>query len=165
MNPSVKAIQTTYWRQIAKITPMVEYLEFPTELYQRVGRIVSDTEAQKTSSTYFDIRHSARAEQLKHCKLIAMTGGSFANDRCSTLDEWLTKLLLTIFDEAQQFGSDREVTTIAMLPATCLVVWMGDAQQTPGVIAKGQDQVAISRRQLMMRKHGLRCPKMPPLTH
>ena len=66
----------------------------------------------------------------------------------------MAKLILTIFDEAQQFGSDREVTTIAMLPATSLVVWMGDAQQTPGGIAKGQDQFAISRRQLMMRKHG-----------
>ena len=146
---------------------MVEYLEFPTELYQRIGRIVSDTEAQKKSSTYFDIRRSARAERLKHCKLIAITGGSFANDRCSTfptLDEWLTKLLLTIFDEAQQFGSDRKVTTIAMLPATCLVVWMGDAQQTPGGIAKGQDQFAISRRQLMMRKHGLRCPHQKYVT-
>ena len=43
---------------------MVHYLEFPTELYQRIGRIVSDTEAQKTSSTYFDIRHSAKAERL-----------------------------------------------------------------------------------------------------
>ena len=30
---------------------MIEYLEFPTELYQRIGRIVSDTEAQKTAST------------------------------------------------------------------------------------------------------------------
>ena len=83
-----------------------------------------------------------------------MTGGSFANNRCSTfptMDDWMAKLILTIFDEAQQFDSDREVTTIAMLPATSLVVWMGDAQQTPGGIAKGQDQFAISRRQFMMQ--------------
>ena len=147
---------------------MVHYLEFPTELYQRIGRIVSDTEAQKTSSTYFDIRHSAKAERLPQCKLLVMTGGSFANDRCSafpTMDEWMAKLILTIFDEAQQFGSDREVTTIAMLPATSLVVWMGDAQQTPGGIAKGQDQFAISRRQLMMCKHGLRCPQTDVTPH
>ena len=97
-----------------------------------------------------------------------MTGGSFANDRCSTfpaLDTFLSKLMLTIFDEAQQFGGDREVTTVAMLPPTCLVVWMGDAQQTPGGIAKGQDQFAISRKQLMMRKHGLRCPQTDVTPH
>ena len=73
--------------------------------------------------------------------------------------------MLTIFDEAQQFGGDREVTTVAMLPPTCLVVWMGDAQQTPGGIAKGQDQFAISRKQLMMRKHGLRCPQTDVTPH
>ena len=97
-----------------------------------------------------------------------MTGGSFANDRCSTFpafDTFLAKLMLTIFDEAQQFGGDREVTTIAMLPPTCLVVWMGDAQQTPGGIAKGHDQFAISRKQLMMRKHGLRCPQTDVTPH
>ena len=147
---------------------MVEYLEFPTEMYQRIGRIVLDREAQNATSTYFDIRHSARSERLPQCRLLVMTGGSFANDRCSTfpsLDTWLSKLALTIFDEAQQFGGDREVTTIAMLPPTCLVVWMGDAQQTPGGIAKGQDQFAISRKQLMMRKHGLRCPQTDVTPH
>ena len=112
---------------------MVEYLEFPTEMYQRIGRIVSDREAQNAASTYFDIRHSAKSERLPQCRLLVMTGGSFANDRCNAfpaLDTFLSKLTLTIFDEAQQFGGDREVTTVAMLPPTCLVVWMGDAQQT-----------------------------------
>ena len=52
-----------------------------------------------------------------------------------------------------------------MLPATCLVVWMGDAQQTPGGIAKGHDPFAISRRQLMMCKHGLRCPQKDATLH
>ena len=147
---------------------MVEYLEFPTEMYQRIGRIVSDREAQNAASAYFDIRHSAKSDRLAQCRLLVMTGGSFANDRCSTfpaLDTFLSKLMLTIFDEAQQFGGDREVTTVAMLPPTCLVVWMGDAQQTPGGIAKGQDQFAISRKQLMMRKHGLRCPQTDVTPH
>ena len=116
----------------------------------------------------FDIRHSAKSERLPKCRLLVMTGGSFANDRCGTFpafDTFLAKLMLTIFDEAQQFGGDREVTTIAMLPPTCLVVWMGDAQQTPGGIAKGHDQFAISRKQLMMRKHGLRCPQTDVTPH
>ena len=147
---------------------MVQYLEFPTEMYQRIGRIVSDREAQNAASTYFDIRHSAKSERLPQRRLLVMTGGSFANDRCSAfpaLDTFLSKLMLTIFDEAQEFGGDREVTTVALLPPTCLVVWMGDAQQTPGGIAKGQDQFAISRKQLMMRKHGLRCPQTDVTPH
>ena len=52
-----------------------------------------------------------------------------------------------------------------MLPPTCLVVWMGNAQQTPGGIAKEQDQFAISRKQLIMRKHGLRCPQTDVTPH
>ena len=31
------------------------------------------------------------------------------------MDTFLSKLMLTIFDEVQQFGEDREVTTVAML--------------------------------------------------
>ena len=118
---------------------MIEYLQFPTELYQCIGRIVSDREAQNAASTYFDIRHSAKTDRLPKCRLLVMTGGSFANDRCSNfpaLDEFLSKLMLTIFDEAQQFGGDREVTTVALLPPTCLVVWMGDAQQHPGALQR-----------------------------
>ena len=42
---------------------------------------------------------------------------------------------------------------------------MGDVQQTPGGIAKGQDQFAISRRQVMMRKHGLHCPQKDVTPH
>ena len=56
-------------------------------------------------------------------------------------------------------GGDREVASVAMLPPTCLVVWTGDAQQTPGGIAKGPTQIAITRRQLISRKHALRCPQ------
>ena len=107
---------------------MVEYLEFPTAMYQRIGRIVSEKEAQNTASTYFDIRHSARSDRLGQCRLLVMTGGSFANDRCSafpSMDEWLSKLLFTIFDEAQQFGSDREVTTILLQCCHRPASWCG----------------------------------------
>ena len=64
-----------------------------------------------------------------------------------------------VIDEGQQYGGDREVASVAMLPPTCLVVWTGDAQQTPGGIAKGPSQIAIARRQLISRKHALRCPQ------
>ena len=61
-------------------------------------------------------------------------------------------------DEAQQFGTDREVTAIAMLPPTSFTLWTADAQQTPGGITKGHNQYARSRQQLMARRHALRCP-------
>ena len=51
------------------------------------------------------------------------------------------------------------MASVAMLPPTCMVVWTGDAQQTPGGIAKGPSQIAITRRQLISRKHALRCPQ------
>ena len=64
-----------------------------------------------------------------------------------------------LIDEGQQYGGHREVASVAMLPPTCLVVWTGDAQQTPGGIAKRPSQIAITRRQLISRKHALRCPQ------
>ena len=79
--------------------------------------------------------------------------------------EGLARVRASIHTFFATFGGDREVTTVALLPPTCLVVWMGDAQQTPGGIAKGHDQFAISRRQLMMRKHGLRCPQTDVTPH
>ena len=65
----------------------------------------------------------------------------------------------------QQYGGDREVASVAMLPPTCMVVWTGDAQQTPGGIAKGPSQIAITRRQLISRKHALRCPQAEYTPH
>ena len=43
------------------------------------------------------------------------------------LEEWQRNLAFTIVDEAQQFGTDREVTAIAMLPPTSFILWTGDA--------------------------------------
>ena len=91
-----------------------------------------------------------------------MTGGSCASDRASpfsTLKAWQQKLAMVVIDEGQQYGGDRKVASVAMLPPTCLVVWTGDAQQTPGGVAKGPSQIAIARRQLILRKHALCCPQ------
>ena len=91
-----------------------------------------------------------------------MTGGSCAGDRASpfsTLEAWQQQLVMVVIDEGQQYGGDREVASVAMLPPTCMVVWTGDAQQTPGGIAKGPSQIAITRRQLISRKHAWRCPQ------
>ena len=91
-----------------------------------------------------------------------MTGGTHTSDRAShwpKLEEWQRNLAFTAVDEAQQFGTDREITAIAMLPPTSFILWTGDAQQTPGSIAKGGIQYARSRQQLMSRRHALRCPQ------
>ena len=142
---------------------MLLYLEVPTDLRLRIGRFVADSEANKSGSgTYFDIFHSSKRERVQQCRLLLMTGGSCTGDRASpfsTLEAWQQKLVMVVIDEGQQYGGDREVASVAMLPPTCMVVWTGDAQQTPGGIAKGPSQIAITRRQLISRKHALRCPQ------
>ena len=80
-------------------------------------------------------------------------------------EERQRNLAFTVVDEAQQFGTDREVTATAMLPPTSFVLWTGDAQQTPGGIAKGHNQYARSRQQLMSRRHALRCPQTEWIPH
>ena len=147
---------------------MIEYLQFPTELYQCIGRIVSDREAQNAASTYFDIRHSAKTDRLPKCRLLVMTGGSFANDQCSTfpaLDEFLSKLMLTIFDGCPLvFAGHHPSTPPSRLEGAWQRLSLHDCLRTVG-LAKGHDQFAISRRQLMMRKHGLRCPQTDVTPH
>ena len=142
---------------------MLLYLEVPTDLRLCIGRFVADSEANKSGSgTYFDIFHSSKRQRVQQCRLLLMTGGSCAGDRASpfsTLEAWQQKLVMVVIDEGQQYGGDREVASVAMLPPTCLVVWTGDAQHTPGGIAKGPSQIAITRRQLISRKHALRCPQ------
>ena len=144
---------------------MLLYLEVPTDLRLRIGRFVADSEANKTGagSTYFDIYFdSSKRQRVGQCRLLLMTGGSCAGDRASpfsTLEACQQKLVMVVIDEGQQYGGDRKVASVAMLPSTCLVVWTGDAQQTPGGIAKGLSQIAITRRQLISRKHALRCPQ------
>ena len=126
-----------------------------------MGRLVADREGLKTGqTTNRDLPHTVRQKRMPECDLLVMTGGTHTSDRIcywSTLEEWQKNLVLTVVDEAQQFGTDKEVAAISMLPPTSLI-WTGDAQQTPGGIAKGDNQYARSRQQLMSRRHALRCP-------
>ena len=132
------------------------YLQLPAEVFKRVGRLISDGEANKPGqSTSKDLPHTVRQKRMPECDLLAMTGGTHTSDRTSywpRLAEWQHNLAFTVVDEAQQFGTDREVTAIAMLPPTSFILWTGDAQQTPGGIAKGDTQFARSRQQLMSRR-------------
>ena len=45
-------------------------------------------------------------------------------------------LSLMVIDEGQQCGTDREIATISLLKQQPLILWTGDAQQTPGGIAR-----------------------------
>ena len=128
----------------------------------RAGRFVADSEANKIGAgTYiFYMKFiSSKRQRVAERKLLIMTGGSRASDRTSpfsTLEAWQQKLLLTVIDEAQQYGGDREVSSVAMLPATCFIVWIAD--QTPGGIAKGPSQSC-----LRTATHGKKaCPSVPP---
>ena len=140
------------------------YLKLPADVFKRVGRLISDGEANKPGqSTSKDLPHTVRQKRMPECDLLVMTGGTHTSDRTSywtKLEEWQRNLQI-----AQQFGTDREVTAIAMLPPTSFILWTGDAQQTPEGVAKGDTQYARSRQRLMLRRHALRCPQTELTPH
>ena len=87
------------------------------------------------------------------------TGGTVAQDltmQWSTLGGFMQDLNLMIIDEGQQYGTDREIAAISLLKQQPLVLWTGDAQQTPGGIARTAPNAKRSRRLLLAKKHGLR---------
>ena len=65
-------------------------------------------------------------------------------------------LTLMVIDEGQQYGTDREIATISLLKQQPLILWTGDAQQTPGGIARTAPNAKRSRQLLLAKKHGLR---------
>ena len=145
------------------------YLHVPAEVFKRVGRLIwTGRRIKPGQSTSKDLPHTVRQKRMPECDLLVMTGGTHTSDRTSSwprLAEWQHNLAFTVVDEAQQFGTDREVTAIAMLPPTSFILWTGDAQQTPGGIAKGDTQFARSRQQLISRRHALRCPQKEVIPH
>ena len=65
-------------------------------------------------------------------------------------------LTLMVIDEGQQYGMDREIATISLLKQQPLILRTGDAQQTPGGIARTAPDAKRSRQLLLAKKHGLR---------
>ena len=61
-----------------------------------------------------------------------------------------------IIDEGQQYGTDREIATISLLKQQPLLIWTGDAQQTPGGIARTAPNAKRSHKLLLAKRHGLR---------
>ena len=96
---------------------------------------------------------------INKCQLVMATGGTIAQDltmQWSALSGFMQDLSLMIIDEGQQYGTDREIATISLLKQQPLILWTGDAQQTPGGIARTAPNAKRSRRLLLAKRHGLR---------
>ena len=96
---------------------------------------------------------------LNKCQLVMATGGTVAQDltmQWSTLASFMQDLSVMIIDGGQQYGTDREIATISLLRQQSLILWTGDAQQTPGGLARAAPNAKRSRQLLLAKKHGLR---------
>ena len=137
------------------------WLDPPSGVLGRIGRLVGDQERNKSSyaHTKFDINPRERRQMLSKCQLVMATGGTVAQDLTmpwSTLSGFMQDLTLMVIDEGQQYGTDREIATISLLKQQPLILWTGDAQQTPGGIARTAPNAKRSRQLLLAKKHGLR---------
>ena len=96
---------------------------------------------------------------LNKCQIILATGGTVAQDltmQWSTMGGFMQELSLMVIDEGQQYGTDREIAVISLLQQQPLIIWTGDAQQTPGGIARTAPNAKRARQLLLAKKHGLR---------
>ena len=137
------------------------WLDPPEVVLKRLGRLVGDQERNKSSysHTRFDINPRERRQMINKCQLVMATGGTVAQDltmQWSALSGFMQDLSLMVIDEGQQYGTDREIATISLLKQQPLILWTGDAQQTPGGIARTAPNAKRSRRLLLAKRHGLR---------
>ena len=128
---------------------------------RRIGRIVGDQERNKSSysQTRFDIHPRERRTTLNKCQIVLATGGTVAQDltmQWSAMRGFMQELSLMVIDEGQQYGTDREIAVISLLQQQPLIIWTGDAEQTPGGIARTAPNAKRSRQLLLAKKHGLR---------
>ena len=120
---------------------LLQWLDPPVAVLRRPGRLVGDQERNKASYSYtkFDINPRERRQMLAKCQLVMATGGTVSQDltmQWSTMGSFMQDLSLMIIDEGQQYGTDREIATISLLRTQPLILWTGDAQQTPGGLAR-----------------------------
>ena len=116
-------------------------------------------EQEQLRAYQIDINPRERRQMLSKCQLVMATGGTVAQDLTmpwSTLSGFMQDLTLMVIDEGQQYGTDREIATISLLKQQPLILWTGDAQQTPGGIARTAPNAKRSRQLLLAKKHGLR---------
>ena len=141
---------------------LLQWLDPPVAVLRRLGRLVGDQDRNKASYSYtrFDINPRERRQMLlAQCQLVMATGGTVSQDltmQWSTMDSFMQDLSLMIIDEGQQYGTDREIATISLLRTQPLILWTGDAQQTPGGLARAAPNAKRSRQLLLAKQHGLR---------
>ena len=120
---------------------LLQWLDPPEAVLKRLGRLVGNQERNKSSYSYtkFDIINPReRRQMLGKCQLVMATGGTVSQDltmQWSTMSGFMQDLSLLLIDEGQQYGTDREIATISLLWTQPLILWTGDAQQTPGGLA------------------------------
>ena len=96
---------------------------------------------------------------LNKCQIVLATGGTVAQDltmQWSAMGGFMQELSLMVIDEGQQYGTDREIAVISLLQQQLLIIWTGNAEQTPGGIARTAPNAKRSRQLLLAKKHGLR---------
>ena len=140
---------------------LLQWLDPPVAVLRRLGRLVGDQERNKASYSYtkFDINPRERRQMLAQCQLVMATGGTVSQDltmQWSTMGSFMQDLSLMIIGEGQQYGTDREIATISLLRTQPLILWTGDAQQTPGGLARAAPNAKRSRQLLLAKQHGLR---------
>ena len=140
---------------------LLQWLDPPEAVLKRLGRLVGDQERNKSSYSYtkFDINPREPRQMLGKCQLVMATGGTVSQDltmQWSTMSGFMQDLSLMLIDEGQQYGTDREIATISLLRTQPLILWTGDAQQTPGGLARAAPNAKRSRQLLLAKQHGLR---------
>ena len=140
---------------------LLQWLDPPEAVLKRLGRLVGDQERNKSSYSYtkFDINPREPRQMLGKCQLVMATGGTVSQDltmQWSTMSGFMQDLSLMVIDEGQQYGTDREIATISLLRTQPLILWTGDAQQTPGGLARAAPNAKRSRQLLLAKQHGLR---------
>ena len=118
-------------------------------------------ESKKGAShkTKLDIGQERRNDVLGQKKLLIRCGGGFqqeAQQRYSPVRGWLATVHMGLLDEAQQYGNIDELTSLARVPAHCLILWCGDHEQTPGGL-RNTTEAKLFRRKLLSKPLGLRC--------
>ena len=141
---------------------LLQWLDPPEAVLKRLGRLVGDQERNKSSysHTRFDINPREGRQMLSKCQLVMATGGTTVSQdltmQWSTMGGFMQDLSLMVIDEGQQYGTDREIATISLLRNQPLILWTGDAQQTPGGLARAAPNAKQSRQLLLAKQHGLR---------
>ena len=117
------------------------------------------SEIKKGTNPAIHTQDLTSTQENSKCQLVMATGGTVSQDltmQWSTMSGCMQDLSLMVVNEGQQFGTDREIATISLLRNQPLILWTGDAQQTPGGLARAAPNAKRSGQRLLTKQHGLR---------